>query len=56
MADAIGDAVIDTDGDAEMGADSECSGDSLADGSDDMLTLDDPERLSRGIADVDALG
>ncbi len=38
------------------GADSEFSGDSLADGSDDILALDDPERLSRGLDDVDALG
>ena len=49
------DAVIDTDGDPEMGEDSDRNGDLPAVGADDLLTLDDQESLSSALADVKAL-
>ena len=39
-----------------MGADSDCSGDSLDDGPDDPLALDDAETLFRGLAEGETLG
>jgi len=54
-ADEIVDVDADTNEDPETGADSECGGQSKAVCADDSLALAVPDRLSCGLADVEAL-